>query len=58
MAGNNGPALERTQCVLMRKLAMITEQEGLTQEARDAYARLFEHPLSRSHIAVVAGLFG
>lgn len=58
MTSNTRPALERAQCVLMRKLGIINPQETMTQEARDAYIRLFDHPLSRPHLEAVAALFG
>lgn len=57
-AGNCGPALQRAQVVLMRKLGVLEEQENLTNEAREAYVRLFEHPLSRTHLAALAALLG
>lgn len=42
----------------MRKLGLINAQEAISQEAREAYAKLFNHPLSRPHLAAVASLFG
>lgn len=56
--GCRGNALDKAQYVLMRKLGILGEQEQLSQDARDAYARLFEHPLSRPHLAAVASIFG
>lgn len=58
MGGMPGHALQRAQTVLMRKLGIISDQEQMSQEARDAYAALFEHPLSRAQVAVLAALFG
>lgn len=37
LSGNNRPSLERAQCMLMRKLGLILEQESISHEARDAY---------------------
>lgn len=51
-------ALDRAHTVLMHKLVIILEQDRMTQEACDAYAWLFEHPLSCSHIAALMALFG
>lgn len=56
--GASGTALDRAQTVLMRKMGLITEMESISQEAREAYTRLFEHPLSRSHLSALAALFG
>lgn len=42
----------------MKKLGIIMDLHQLSQEAREAYARLFEHPLSTSHVAALAVLFG
>lgn len=50
--------LNQAQPVLMRKLGIIKEKEDILQEAREAYARLFEHPLSCSHLTALAALFG
>lgn len=58
LSGNARPALERAQCVLMRKLGILSDQEAITQEAREAYTKLFEHPLSRPQLMAVAALFG
>lgn len=53
-----GHSLQRAQVVLMRKLDIIGEQDIMSQEARDAYAALFEHPLLWPHLATVAAIFG
>ncbi|GJN23594.1 hypothetical protein PR202_gb11258 [Eleusine coracana subsp. coracana] len=60
IANSAGPnhAVQKAQMVLMRKLGLAIEENGLSQEARDAYAKLFEHPLSPSHLAALAALFG
>lgn len=58
MFANARPALERAQCVLMRKLGILKEQEQMSQEDREAYTKLFEHPLSRPQLAALAALFG
>lgn len=57
-AGGPSHSLQKAQSVLMRKLGIIPDQQLLTQEAREAYARLFEHPLSPTHVAALAALFG
>lgn len=56
--GGMGTAIDQAQTVLMRKLGLIMLQERLSQEARDAYMRLFDHPLSRDHLTALASLFG
>lgn len=57
-AGGRGPAIEKAQEVLMRKLGILTERETVTAEAREAYAKLFDNPLSRPQLAALAALFG
>lgn len=42
----------------MRKLGLLTEHEKITAEATEAYAKLFEHPLSRTQLTALASLFG
>lgn len=51
-------SIDQAQIVLMRKLGILAAQDNLTQDARDAYARLFEHPLSRAQLTALASLFG
>lgn len=60
IANAGGPchSVQRAQTVLMKKLGILGEQQLLTEEAREAYANLFEHPLSPCHIAALAALFG
>lgn len=58
VSGYGGTAVNKEQTLLMRKLGLIEAQDAISQEARDAYARLFEHPLSSAQIATVASLFG
>lgn len=41
-----GSAVDRARTVLKRKLGILSNDQELTQQARDAYAQLFEHPLS------------
>lgn len=53
-----GTALDKAQSVLMRKMGVLQDQEPLTEEAREAYARLFQQPLSRPQITALAALFG
>ncbi|GJN25111.1 hypothetical protein PR202_gb12898 [Eleusine coracana subsp. coracana] len=42
----------------MRKLGLLAPTNRLSQEARDEYIRLFDHPLSRTQLAAVAAIFG
>uniref|UniRef100_A0A0A9ALP9 Uncharacterized protein n=1 Tax=Arundo donax TaxID=35708 RepID=A0A0A9ALP9_ARUDO len=42
----------------MRCLGLLLEVRGITPEAQDDYARLFEHPLSRAHLVALSALFG
>jgi hypothetical protein len=37
---------------------VIDENEGIDQEALDCYSKLFDKPLSPSHIQALAALFG
>jgi hypothetical protein len=39
-------------------LHIISETEGINQEAMDAYAKLFSQPLSQCHVEALAALFG
>lgn len=57
-AGGPSHSLHRAQTVLMKKLGLIAEEESLTEEARESYARLFEHPIPSSHVMALAALFG
>lgn len=57
-SGANGPAVQKAQGVLMKKLGIIQEQEQVTTEAKEAYAKLFEQSLSRPQLAALASLFG
>lgn len=42
----------------MATLHIISETEGISQEAIDAYAKLFSQPLSQCHVEALAALFG
>lgn len=42
----------------MRKVGVISDEESITPEAREAYMHLFQHPLSRAHLTALASLFG
>lgn len=57
-AGRMGNVVDQAQTVLIRKLGLINTQDRISHEAREAYARLFEHPLSRVHLTALASLFG
>jgi hypothetical protein len=41
----------------MRSLKIIGEQEGIDQQAQEEYVKLFEEPLSDSHVQALAALF-
>lgn len=41
----------------MRSLDIIDEHEGITQQAQDEYAKLFQQPLSASHLEALTALF-
>lgn len=56
--GAAGPTLQKAQGVLMRKLGILSDQEQITSEAKESYAKLFEYPLSRAQLAALALLFG
>lgn len=57
-SGTHEPALQKAQGVLMRKLGIVTDREQITNEAKEAYAKLFEHTLSRPQLSALAALFG
>jgi hypothetical protein len=42
----------------MRALQIITEDEGISQEALMTYAELFKHPLSQKQEEALSTLFG
>jgi len=42
----------------MRSPDIISEQEGIDQQALEEYAKFFTQPLSASHIQALAALFG
>jgi hypothetical protein len=42
----------------MRSLHIIAENEGISQEALDEYARLFKRPLTHSEVEALSALFG
>lgn len=44
--------------VLMHKLGLISVQEWISDEAREAYARLFKLPLSQHQLSTLASIFG
>jgi hypothetical protein len=49
---------ERTTRKVMRSLHIIAENEGISQEALDEYARLFKRPLTHSEVEALSALFG
>jgi hypothetical protein len=42
----------------MKALLIISDAEGVSQEALQKYARLFKHPLSQKDVEALAALFG
>jgi hypothetical protein len=48
----------RTTRKIMRSLHIIAENEGISQEALDEYARLFKRPLTHSEVEALSALFG
>jgi hypothetical protein len=42
----------------MLKLGLTSDQEALGSEALEEYSHLFTKPLSQSHVAALAALFG
>lgn len=56
-SGSAATSIQRAQLVLMKRLGLPVEQNATPQDV-EAYARLFDHPLSPSHIAALAALFG
>jgi hypothetical protein len=57
-AGASSAVARCTQQNLMLKLGLVAEPEMLGQQALDDYSRLFNKPLSQSHVAALAALFG
>ncbi|RLM58072.1 hypothetical protein C2845_PM18G11150 [Panicum miliaceum] len=51
-------ATKRAQANLMRKLGILGEQEHISVEAQDDYARLFSESLSQAHVEALEVLFG
>jgi hypothetical protein len=47
----------RTRKKVVRALDIIDENEGIDQQARDEYAKLFGHKLSDSHLQALTALF-
>jgi hypothetical protein len=48
----------RTTRKVMRSLLIISENEGISQEALDEYTQLFKRPLTRTEVEALAALFG
>lgn len=44
--------------MVIRRLGLVAEDEHVGQEALDAFARLFQAPLSRAHVVALAALSG
>jgi hypothetical protein len=52
-----GDLERRSKKKVMRSLKIIGEQEGIDQQAQEEYVKLFEEPLSDSHVQALAALF-
>jgi hypothetical protein len=50
--------VQQTQQNLMQKLGLVSEHEVMGPKAREEYGRLFNKPLSQSHVEALASLFG
>jgi hypothetical protein len=53
-----GETARRSAKKIMRSLDIIGEQDGISKQAQDEYAKLFSQPLSASHLQALATLFG
>lgn len=51
-------SVQKAQAVLMKWLRIMIDEPMPSPNNLEAYARLFDHPLSPSHIAALAALFG
>jgi hypothetical protein len=57
-SGALSAAIQQIQQNLMLKLGLTSEQEAPGPKALEDYSRLFTKPLSQSHVAALAALFG
>lgn len=53
-----GTPVKKRQRLLMVQLGIIKEGEVISDESLQAYLKLFESPMTPSHIAAVLALFG
>lgn len=53
-----GSTASKQQNVLIRKLCLANEGEQISDEALQAYVRLFDRPLEDAHIRAILALFG
>jgi hypothetical protein len=53
-----GEIARRSTKRAMRSLSIIGENDGIDQQAKEEYAKVFSEPLSDSHIKALAALFG
>jgi hypothetical protein len=53
-----GEMARRTTKKVMKSLNIIGENDGVNQQAQEAYSKLFSEPLSCTHLQVLAALFG
>jgi hypothetical protein len=53
-----GEITRRSTKRAMRSLSIIGETDGIDQQAKEEYAKVFSEPLSDSHIQALAALFG
>jgi hypothetical protein len=53
-----GDLAGRSAKKVMRSLGIIGKNQGIDQQAQEEYAKLFSKPLSSTHLAALAALFG
>jgi hypothetical protein len=53
-----GDMSRRSKKKAMQTLGVIGDNVGIDQQAQEEYAKLFSEPLSATHIAALAALFG
>lgn len=54
----HGSKATKQQAVLIRRLCLANEAEVIGDAALQAYAQLFQKPLTDSHISAILALFG
>lgn len=56
--GGRGSKASKPQAIIIRKLCLANEGDQISDEALEAYARLFDKPLLDSQIQAILALFG